>query len=75
MKLSTGVLTSSSHLENKLKAIHHGLIKAFEDHYKDVIVETDNLDAFKIIKNFHHDVTIEVAEVAQQIAIRLNDRR
>lgn len=75
LKLSTGVLPTSSSLENKLRAIHHGLIKAFDDNYKEVILETDNKEAFLIIKNFPFGVPPEVAEVAQQIYIRLNDPR
>ncbi|KAK1378779.1 hypothetical protein POM88_025523 [Heracleum sosnowskyi] len=55
LKLSTGVLPSSSSIENKLNAIHRGLITAYEDKYKDVILETDNLDAFEILRNFPHE--------------------
>lgn len=51
------------------------MIKAFEDKYKEVVVETDNLDAFLIIKNFPLGVPLEVATVAKQIFIRLNDPR
>lgn len=75
LKLSTGVPPPSSILENKLNALHHGLIKAFEANYKEVIVETGNLDAFKVIKNFPHGVPPEVDDVTRQIFIRANDPR
>lgn len=75
LKLSTGVLPASSSLENKLNAIHQGMIRAFEDNYKEVVVETENLDAFLIIKNFPHNVPQDLANVAKQIFIRLNDPR
>lgn len=65
LKLSTCVLSSSYSRENKLNVIHRDLVKAFNDNYKDVIIETDNLDAFKIIKNFLHLVPLEVAKVVQ----------
>ncbi|KAK1378775.1 hypothetical protein POM88_025519 [Heracleum sosnowskyi] len=75
LKLSTGVLPSSSSIENKLNAIHRGLITAYEDKYKDVILETDNLDAFEILRNFPHGVPDDLAFVTQQIFICLNDPR
>lgn len=75
MKLSTGVLPAASSMENKLNAIHHGMIKAFENNSKEVVVETDNLDAFMIIKNFPVRVSQEVATVAKPIFIRFNDPR
>lgn len=74
LKLSTGVLPASSPLENKLNAIHQGMIKVFEENFKEVMVETDNLDAIMIIKNFPHNVPQELATVAKQIFIRLNDQ-
>lgn len=74
LKLSTGILPTTS-LGNKLNALHHGLIRAFEDNYKYVILETDNLDAFKVIKDFPIDTPPDVAEAIQQIQIRLNDPR
>lgn len=33
-----------------------GLKKGFKDNYKSIVVETDNLDAFKVIKNYPRDV-------------------
>lgn len=75
LKLSTGVLPSASPLENKLNAILHGLKRSFEDNYKEVILETDNLDAFIVLKNFPHAVPAGVEYVARQIFIRINDPR
>lgn len=74
LKLSTGVLPASSLLENKLNAIHHGMVKAFEDNFRRVVVQIDNLDAFMIIKNYPVGVLEGVATIAKQIFIRLNDR-
>lgn len=75
IKLSTGILPSTKTLENKMNAILQGLKKGFEGKFKRIIVETDNLDAFKVIKNYPHGVLSEVADVAKQIFIRLNDKR
>lgn len=61
LKMSTGVRPAVSSLENKLNAIHHELVKTFDDNYKDVIVETNNIDTFMIIKNFPVGVPQEVA--------------
>ncbi|KAK1365726.1 hypothetical protein POM88_041287 [Heracleum sosnowskyi] len=67
LKLSTRVFPANSTLENKLNAIHQSLIKAFEGNYKEVIVETDNIDAFKVLKNFPHGVPREVEDVTKPI--------
>lgn len=75
LKLSTGILPSAAPLENKLNAILHGLKRSFEDNYKEVILETDNLDAFQVLKNFPHAVPNGVEDVARKIFIRLNDPR
>lgn len=62
-------------MDNKLNAIHHGLIKAFDNNYKEVVADTYNSDAFMIIKNFLIGVPQEVTTVAQEILIRLNGPR
>ncbi|KAK1361345.1 hypothetical protein POM88_045819 [Heracleum sosnowskyi] len=77
LKLSTGVLPTESSLENNLNAIHHGLKKGFEDNYKEIIHETDNLDAFKVIKNLPliTPQEQEIAKIVKQIYILLHDPR
>lgn len=75
LKPSTGTLPSKSTLHNNLNAIYHGLKRTFEDKYKYFILETDNLDAFQVIKSFPLNIPPEVAEDVQQIHIRLNDPR
>lgn len=75
LELSNVILRASSHLENKIKAIHHDLKKAYEVNFKEVILETDNLDAFKLLKSFPHNVSQEVSHTVKQIFIGLNDPR
>lgn len=75
IKLSTGVLPAATALENKLNTILLGLKKGFEAKFKSIILETDNLDSFKVIKNYPRGIPQEVGEVAKQIFIRLNDKR
>lgn len=43
IKLSSGVLQAASPMRNKLSAIHHGMVKAFESNFKNVVVKKDNL--------------------------------
>lgn len=73
IKLSTGDLPWATPLENKLNAILYGIKRSFKDNYKEVILETDNLDAFQVLKNFPHAVPEEVKETARQIFIGIND--
>lgn len=75
LKLSTGALPASSDLKDKLNVIHHDLIKTFDDNYKEMIVETDNLDTFMLIKNFPVGVPQELAEVSRQIFFWINGPR
>lgn len=75
LKLSLGVILNLSPLDNQLSAIFHGMIRAFEDNYRDHIVETDNHEAFRVLKNFPYEVPMEVASAPQQIMIRLHDLR
>lgn len=75
LKLSTCVLLANSALENKLNALHCGLIKAFDDNYKEVIVETNNLNTFMLIEKKFHLVFQNLAGVTQQIFVRVNDPR
>lgn len=49
--------------------------RAFEDNHRDIIVETDNHEAFLVLKNFLFDVPQEVASTAKQIMTRLHDPR
>lgn len=75
LKLSTGVILNLTKLQNQLWAILHGLIRTFEDDHRDIIVETDNWEAFNVLKNFPYDVPGEAIEVASKIFIRLHDPR
>lgn len=75
LKLSTGVIPNLTPLQNQLWAILHGLIRAFEDNHRDIVVETDNWQAFNVLKNFPYDVPEEAVEVAVKIFIRLHDPR
>lgn len=40
-------------------------MKAFDANYKEVTVKTNNLDSFKVIKNFPQNVPQEVADLTR----------
>lgn len=53
----------------------HGIIRGFEDNYRDIILEINIWEAINVIKNFPYDVPVEAIETATQIFIRLHDPR
>lgn len=69
LKLSTGVIPNLTPLQSQLWAIHHGMVRAWEDNHSDIIVETDTWEAFNVLKNFPYDVPVEAIEPAIQIFV------
>lgn len=51
------------------------LKRVFLERYRDVIVETDNLQAYMAIKNFAFGAKAQVFDIISQIDIRLRDPR
>lgn len=75
LKLYAGVIPHLTPLQNQLWSMLHGLIRGFEDNYRDIILETDIREAFNVINNFPFDVPVEAIVPATQIFIRLHDPR
>lgn len=51
------------------------LNRALEEGYRNVVLETDNHDAYMIMKNFHMGAPASVYDLAYQIDIRAKDKR
>lgn len=51
------------------------LNRAFTEGFRDVILETDNHEAYKVMKNFHLGAPAGVYDVASQIDIKAKDKR
>lgn len=62
-------------LGNQLWATFVALNRAFEEGYHDVVLETDNHEAYKIMKNFHIGAPTSVYDLASQIDIRAKNKR
>lgn len=73
--LTLGVIPQLSTLGNQMWAIYIALRRAFKPGYRDVILETDNLEAFLVVKNYHVGAPAGVFHLASQIDILLRDRR
>lgn len=54
--LTIAVILELSPLGNHLWAIFITLRRAYKLGYRDVMMETDNLEAFNVIKNYHIEV-------------------
>lgn len=67
--LTVGVIPNLTPLGIQLWAIFIVLKRAFYEGYRDVIVETDNLQAYKAIKNFHLGAQATVFDILSQIDI------
>lgn len=73
--LTVGVIPNLTPLGVQLWAIFIVLKRAFLDGYRDVIVETDNLMAYRAIRNFAVGAQAPVFDIISQIDIRLRDPR
>lgn len=51
------------------------LNRAFEERYRDIVLETDNHEAYMVMKNFAIGAPAGVYDLASQIDIRSKDRR
>lgn len=73
--LTVGVIPNPTPLGVQLWAIFIVLKRAFLEGYRDVIVETDNLSAYRAIRNFSLGAVASVFDIISQIDIRLRDPR
>lgn len=73
--LTVGTIPFLTQLGNQLWACFVPLVRGFEEGYRDVILETDNYEAFKTMKLFHLGAPTSVYDLASQIDIRIKDKR
>lgn len=73
--LTVGTIPFLTQLGNQLWAIFIALLRAFFEGYRDVELETDNYEAYLILKNFHLGAPTCVFDLASQIDIRVKDIR
>lgn len=73
--LTIGVIPQLTPLGNQLWAIFAPLKRAFKLGYRDVILETDNLESYLVMKNFHIGAPAGVYDIATQINTRIKDAR
>lgn len=71
--LNIRVIPNLTPLGNQLWAIYIVLRRAYLEGYRDVIVETDNLQAYRAIRNFSLGAITPVFDIISQIDIRLRD--
>lgn len=71
--MTTGVIPRLSRMGNKLWAIYFAMRRTFKEGYHNVIIETDNLDAFKAIKSFNMGASASVYHIVNQIDLLLKN--
>lgn len=69
-----GTIPFLSRLGNQLWAIYSPLRRAKIKGYSSVIMETDNLEAFRTIRDFYTDAPVGGYDLVFQIDILLKDR-
>lgn len=76
MKHTTlGVIHNLSPLGNELWAIYLPLRRAFLEGYRDVILETDNMEAFRVIRDYSAGALAAIYDIASQIDMLVGDSR
>lgn len=73
--ITLGVIPELSVLGNQLWAIYAPLKRAFLEGFRDVRIETDNYEAFKVVRNFNIGAPASVYDIAKQIDILSHDKR
>lgn len=73
--ITLGVINNLTPLGNQLWALYAPLRRAFLLGYRDIILETDNHEAFMVMKNFATGAPPAVFDLANQIDTLLRDRR
>lgn len=72
--LTVGTIPFLTPLGNQLWAMYVPLLRAFEEGFHDVTLETDNLEAFNMLKNFDQGVPSPVYDLVSQIDIRVKKK-
>lgn len=72
--LIVGTIPFLTPLGNQLWAMYVPLLRAFEEGFRDVELETDNLEAYNVIKNFEQGVPAHVYDLVSQIDIRVKSK-
>lgn len=73
--VTVGTIPFLSRLGTQLWAIYAPLRRAMIKGYSSVILETDNYQAYRVIRDFQHGAPAEVFDIVSQIDILLKDRR
>lgn len=73
--LTLGTIPYLTKLGNQLWAVFIALLRAFFEGYRDIILETDNYEAYMIMKYLHLGAPASVYDLASQIDIRVKDKR
>lgn len=71
--LTLDVIPGLSSLGNQLWAIYAPVRRAFKEGYRNVIIETDNFDAFNAIRDFSAGAQAGVYHLLSQIDILMNN--
>lgn len=71
--LTMGVIPGLSRLGNELWAIYALMRRAFKEGFRHVIIETDNYEAYQIVKNFSNGAPTALYHLVNQIDILINN--
>ena len=72
--LTTGVIPGLTPLGNQLWAMYVPLRRAIVHEFKDIILETDNYQAYMTIKHFREGVAASVFDVTDQLDTLIRDK-
>lgn len=67
------VIPGLSRICNQLWAIYSPMRRAFKEGFRHVIIETDNYEAYQVIKNFNNGAPAALYHLVNQIAILINN--
>lgn len=61
-------------LGNQLRAMYVPILRAYEEGFRNVEIETDNYEANKVVKHFDQGVQSPVYDIASQVDIRVKNK-
>lgn len=73
--ITLGVIPGLSVLGNQMWALYAPLKRAFLEGYRNIRIETDNYEAYKVVRNFNIGAPASVYDIAKQIDILIHDKR
>lgn len=71
--LTLGVVPGLSSIGNQLWAVYAPMRRAFKEGYRNVMIETDNFDAFKAIRDFSAGAPPAIYHLLSQIEVLMNN--